>query len=68
MINREHKLPLTQQAKILQISRSSLYYQPQPVSERDLRLMNKIDKLHLEMPFAGARMLRGNRSKQPVLP
>ena len=58
MINREHKLPLTQQAKILQISRSSLYYQPQPVSERDLRLMNKIDKLHLEMPFAGARMLR----------
>ena len=58
MISREHKLSLTQQAKILQISRSSLYYQPQPVSERDLRLMNKIDKLHLEMPFAGARMLR----------
>ena len=58
MIDRNHKLSLTQQAKVLNISRSSLYYQPRPVSERNQRLMNKIDKLHLEMPFAGARMLR----------
>jgi len=58
MINRDHKLPLTQQAKVLRLSRGSLYYQPRPTSERDLRLMKKIDKLHLEMPFAGARLLR----------
>ncbi len=40
-------------------SRSSVYYQPQPMSENDLQLMRRIDKLHLDHPFAGARMLRG---------
>ena len=58
MMDRTHPLPLTQQAKILQLSRSSLYYTPRPVSERNLRLMRKIDALHTAHPFAGARMLR----------
>lgn len=58
MINRNHPLPLTQQAKLLRLSRSSLYYMPHPVSEPDLSLMRKIDKLHTAHPFAGARMLR----------
>ena len=58
MITRTHPLPLTQQAKLLQLSRSSLYYTPRPRSEQDLRLMKKIDILHTAHPFAGARMLR----------
>jgi putative transposase len=58
MIDRTHPLSLTKQAAALGISRGSLYYQPQPVSERDQKLMNRIDRLHLECPFAGARMLR----------
>jgi putative transposase len=58
MINPEHKLPLTKQAQALGISRSSVYYLPRPVSDRDQALMKRIDKLHLESPFAGARMLR----------
>jgi putative transposase len=58
MINPEHELPINQQTKILQISRSSVYYQPCPVSEADLWLMRRIDKLHLSYPFAGSRMLR----------
>lgn len=29
-----------------------------PVNEADLKLMRRIDWLHLEHPFAGARMLR----------
>ncbi|MEM5373577.1 IS3 family transposase, partial [Paraburkholderia azotifigens] len=33
------------------------YYQPQPVNETELKLMRRIDELHLEFPFAGARML-----------
>ena len=28
MIDREHELPLTRQAEVLQLSRSSLYYRP----------------------------------------
>jgi putative transposase len=58
MIDRNHALSLTKQAAALGISRGSVYYQPQPVSERDQKLMNRIDRLHLECPFAGARMLR----------
>lgn len=38
-------------------SRSSIYYRPRPVSPEDLALMRRIDELHLEMPYAGARML-----------
>ncbi len=58
MIDRDHKLPITRQVKILDISRGTAYYQPKPVSPRDQELMNRIDRLHLELPFAGARMLR----------
>ncbi len=58
MIDRTHKLPVTRQAKVLGLSRSSVYYQPKPISAADLTLMRQIDELHLEHPFAGARMLR----------
>jgi len=58
MINPEHALSLTKQAAALGISRGSIYYLPKPPSERDQKLMNRIDRLHLEYPFAGARMLR----------
>ncbi len=57
MIDRAHELPVVRQCQILALSRSTAYYQPQPVSEADLVLMRRIDELHLEHPFAGARML-----------
>jgi putative transposase len=58
MIDPEHDLPIKQQAKVLDISRSTVYYQPRPVSAEDLWLMRQIDELHLNYPFAGSRMLR----------
>ena len=58
MIDREHELSLARQAELLALSRSSLYYQPVPVSDSDLALMRRIDELHLELPFAGSRLLR----------
>ncbi len=58
MIDREHALPVTRQAQLLQLSRSSLYYTEKPVSAADLELMREVDRLHLDYPFAGARMLR----------
>ena len=59
MIDREHDLPIGKQAAALNISRGGVYYLPRPVSARDLELMGRLDRLHLELPFAGARMLRG---------
>src|SRR5258705_12243615 len=59
MIDREHDLPITKQAEVLKISRGSVYYLPRPVSSADLAIMQRLDRLHLEFPFAGSRMLRG---------
>jgi putative transposase len=52
-------LSVSRQAILLGISRGSVYYQPRPVSDADLRLMHRIDKLHTAFPFAGSRMLQG---------
>ncbi len=59
MIDRSHKLSVSRQARILGISRGSVYYLPQPASVADLALMRRIDELHLDYPFAGSRMLQG---------
>ena len=58
MIDRDHALPITRQAQLLGMSRGSVYYLPRPVSEADLALMRRIDALHLDHPFMGARFLR----------
>jgi hypothetical protein len=58
MIDRTHELPLARQAALLRLSRSSLYYEPQPIPEAELAIMRRIDALHLDYPFAGSRMLR----------
>ena len=58
MIDREHDLPLSRQAELLRLSRSTLYYEPRPVPAADLAIMRRIDALHLDHPFAGSRMLR----------
>ena len=59
MIDRAHDLPIAKQAEALNISRGSVYYLPRPVPEADLAIMRRLDRLHLEFPFAGSRMLRG---------
>ena len=58
MIDREHGLPLRRQAKVLQLSRSTLYYEPRSVPVADLAIMRRVDELHLDYPFAGSRMMR----------
>jgi putative transposase len=58
MIDRDHPLSVVRQAKLPQISRGAVYYRSRPTSEADLALMRRIDELHLDPPFMGARMLR----------
>lgn len=59
MIDPTAKLSVSRQAIVLGISRGSVYYKPRPVSDAALKLMHRIDKLHMELPFAGSRMLQG---------
>ena len=58
MIDCTHELPVVKQAKLLELSRSSIYYLPKATSVGELWLMRRIDEIHLKHPFAGARMLR----------
>jgi putative transposase len=58
LIEREQgELPLAVQAKLLGISRSSLYYQPVPVSPAEVRLKHRIDEIYTETPFYGSRRI-----------
>jgi putative transposase len=66
MIDRTHKLSIAKQAVALGISRGAVYYEPRPVPTADLVLMRRIDEVHLEMPWFGARGLR--RVLKPEFP
>lgn len=57
MIDKSHDLSITRQAQLMNISRGSVYYLPKATSSADLAIMRRIDELHLEHPFMGARML-----------
>jgi len=57
MIDRDGKLSVTRQCELLGLNRSGVYYTPRPVSPEDLRLMRRIDELHLQHPFYGSRRI-----------
>jgi hypothetical protein len=57
MIEQGAELSVTRQCELLDLNRSGVYYMPRPISDQDLRLMRRIDELHLEHPFYGARRL-----------
>jgi len=61
MINRESKVSV-RQCELLGLCRSSLYYRPKPISEADLLLICRLDELHLNHPFLGARRLAASSS------
>jgi len=59
MIDRDHGVSIKRQAQLIEISRGTAYYvSSKTTSEADQALMKLIDRLHLDYPFAGARMLR----------
>ncbi len=58
MIDRRHSsLSVVRQCKLLDISRSGLYYQPVGVSDEDFNLMKLIDREYMATPFYGARKI-----------
>jgi putative transposase len=58
MIDKSHDLSVVKQCQILNLSRSSVYYRPRPVSPENLALMRRMDELHLDYPFYGSRGLK----------
>lgn len=51
------ELSVRRQCELLNVSRSGLYYEPEPTSPDELALMRRIDELHLQYPFYGSRKL-----------
>ena len=64
MIDRGSEVPVYRQAQLLDLSRSIVYYVPRPLPERDLKLMRRLDELHLKWPFYGARKLTRELQKE----
>jgi len=58
MIDREDKVSVTRQCKLLDLSRSGIYYKPVPLKKIDMDLMRQIDEIHLLYPFYGSRKIR----------
>lgn len=53
-----HNLSIFEQCKLLNIKRSSFYYQPMPENATNLMLMKIIDQTFLKYPFYGSRQMR----------
>ncbi len=58
MITKESDLPITRQCELLSLNRSTVYYRHQDVPETDLKLMRRMDEMHLKRPFYGSRRIR----------
>ena len=57
MVTENHQLPRTRRCELLDVPRSTSYYQPKPVSGGDLALMERIDRIHMAQPFRGSRRI-----------
>lgn len=66
MIDRDHELSISRQTELVGINRGSVYYVPKPIGAEDLEIMRRIDRLHLEHPFMGARMLRDQLNREGI--
>lgn len=53
----KENISLNRQTELLDISRSSLYYQP-IINKENIQIMNFIDKIYTDLPFYGSRKIR----------
>jgi len=58
MIRPEASVSISEQCRILRVSRSTYYYKPQGESEENLAIMQRIDELYMDNPAWGSRLMR----------
>ena len=59
-------LSVARQAKLLGVSRSSVYYRPRPDSQEELDLLKRLDELFTENPVYGSRRLQQMLKREGV--
>lgn len=57
-MERAQQLPSIRRIQLLGLSRCTVRYRPTPTSGSDFRTIRRINELHLDLPFDGARILR----------
>lgn len=67
MIALGSELSVARQAKLLGVSRSSVYYRPRPESQEELVLLKRLDELFMENPMYGSRRLQQMLKREGVL-
>ena len=58
MITQDSHLTIFKQCELLYLAKSTNYYRPKPISERDMAIMNRIDDIFTENPDFGSRQLK----------
>ena len=64
MVSKDHELSQRRQCRLLQLSRSMLYYRPKGESAENLAFMEIIDKQFLETPWYGSRQMARHMKRQ----
>ncbi len=57
-------MPIKRQCELLNIARSTAYYQPIGLSVEEIELRRIIDEIHLQYPFMGSRRIRTELAKK----
>ncbi|EGR3102048.1 TPA: IS3 family transposase [Vibrio parahaemolyticus] len=63
-LDKSTQLPIKRQCELLNIARSTAYYQPIGLSNEELELRRMIDEIHLQYPFMGSRRIRNKLIKK----
>jgi len=69
LIDKDNKnISVARQAKLLEISRSSIYYHSAKISNTDIATMNLIDRVYTKWPFFGKRRINAILNNQYNIP
>lgn len=60
------ELTVTEQAQLLSLNRTSLYYEPKQVSAEEIKIKHRIDEIYTKYPFYGSRRIQVMLNKEGV--
>jgi putative transposase len=67
LVDRSHReLSLSAQTQLLGLNRTSLYYQPVPLSAEEIALKHRIDQLYTDHLYYGSRRMTGQLRREGI--